>query len=1162
MPGESFGPYRVLGPLGDGGTGIVLRCVHARSRAPAAVKIPKGPQQHLFEALRREVAVLRLLHRAGIEGVVQLLEHDTAAEAPWYAMSLLEGESLHSWNTAYWARIHDEQGSGCPIQPGQAATHTIDTSVLGLHVRTSSGAGLNVGGAASRGVDLAFTRENRAAALHLLWRLLRTLEVLHEHGVVHGDVTPRNVVVIDADQPVLIDFGTAFVEVQVDERAQQYYEAMGRGTPGYIAPEVIRGEPPDARSDLYAFGCVMHELLVGRRAFGGERPAEILREQLERSAIPQAPWPRELHDLEALTAALLQRDPTRRPASAADVIETLQRHVSAEPTANAHRPKMWLYRPRFVGREASLADARLALDALMAGAGSVALFAGPSGIGKTRFLREVRMAALRLGLSVFWCGASRPSFDGNSTIVPNEALHTFKPLLEWLSSLVAREPGLFQNRESVQDLQSLRVVVPWLSIGSDPDAASTTAQPIPRALAALARLMIRMAGLQGLVLLLDDVEHSDAASLEFLRTQCAALKASRVLLIGTFSRDAPPGTKQALLTLADTHSQLPALTAAEIGTLTKELLSTRQPPEGLTEELLEHCDGNPMFVTEYLRSALADGALSRNPSHGWRFRREMLRDTTDWRALDDMLRSTLPALSADARTALRYACILGREFSPQCFEALASESIDARATLEELVSRDVLHPTPGGQYRFVNDRLREAQLFAIPPAERRALHQRMAEMLEGPTLPMVDERLAKLGFHWSGAGESSKAIGYLEAAAAASQSAHSLDRAAGLYRLALKLLDGQDEAPKRIQLGEALADVLLRQAHHQSGRACLQRVLDELPSVQHLGRARAYRKLAASHWTTHEYAAANDCLNQAEAALRDGGSEQPLAYWDELVQSRLGRFQQLYFAGRLGPELDRLVEELGPLVEAHGTPDQRCNYYFTAASHRLLRNRYAFDAEALALAQHGLRAAEEKSSNQLAMAQFVLAWTLMSGLRAHWPLAIRHFIMSAEHAQPLGDATLLSRIRTYHAIALLRLGDVDGVRRTAILALESAEAAQLQPYVGAAQACLGWAAWRSAALDEAVERIEDARTIWRAHPHKFPFSNIAVFPLIDIAEAQADLGRAKRLITDLDLGLPALPAPVTRAAAAALVAIDGDDELEALSNLRALVRAARAEGFA
>lgn len=135
--------------------------------------------------------------------------------------------------------------------------------------------------------------------------LLATLEYVHAAGVVHGDITPRNILFRDAEQPVLADFGSARV------LGTQLGEVAG-GTPIYLAPEQLAGEPSTPLTDLFSLGAVLWEALVGRPMrqhadlLAGRRGSRPLPDEIARLHV----------ELSALIAALTQEAPDRRSLSA------------------------------------------------------------------------------------------------------------------------------------------------------------------------------------------------------------------------------------------------------------------------------------------------------------------------------------------------------------------------------------------------------------------------------------------------------------------------------------------------------------------------------------------------------------------------------------------------------------------------------------------------------------------------------------------------------------------------------------------------------------------------------------------------------------------------------------------------------------------------------
>lgn len=175
-------------------------------------------------------------------------------------------------------------------------------------------------------------------AVRLVARIAEGLAAAHERGIVHRDLKPGNVHVIVRDDDVevrILDFGLALLDPGRNEVATRLTRAgLVAGTPEYMAPEQIRGEPTDGRTDLYALGVMLFELLVGAPPFAGDNATAIVSAHLQ-SPIPPLPLgdlERSVrNELDATVRALLAKDPNDRPASAADVARTLVRIATRLP---------------------------------------------------------------------------------------------------------------------------------------------------------------------------------------------------------------------------------------------------------------------------------------------------------------------------------------------------------------------------------------------------------------------------------------------------------------------------------------------------------------------------------------------------------------------------------------------------------------------------------------------------------------------------------------------------------------------------------------------------------------------------------------------------------------------------------------------------------------
>lgn len=159
------------------------------------------------------------------------------------------------------------------------------------------------------------------------------LATAHELGVIHRDVKPGNILVTDAGGVKLADFGIAKSADTMDLTVT----GMIVGSPSYLAPERLGGEPATARSDLYALGVVLYEALTGTKPFRGDTPVALAHAIHTTSAEPiRSRCPRTAEALASVIDGCMARDAADRPASAADVVASLRSSATQQlPAAEA-----------------------------------------------------------------------------------------------------------------------------------------------------------------------------------------------------------------------------------------------------------------------------------------------------------------------------------------------------------------------------------------------------------------------------------------------------------------------------------------------------------------------------------------------------------------------------------------------------------------------------------------------------------------------------------------------------------------------------------------------------------------------------------------------------------------------------------------------------------
>ena len=179
-------------------------------------------------------------------------------------------------------------------------------------------------------------------AVKIALQIASALEYIHSHGVVHRDLKPENIMVDTNDRIKLIDFGIA---ANVGSRRLTFAKfSQTMGTPDYISPEQVKGKRGDARSDIYALGVMLYEMLTGRVPFTGANAFTIMNDRLLNNPVP----PREIDraispHLQEIIYRAMERDPNKRYPNAHEFIWDLEHQ---DKVGIAERPELTNWRKR------------------------------------------------------------------------------------------------------------------------------------------------------------------------------------------------------------------------------------------------------------------------------------------------------------------------------------------------------------------------------------------------------------------------------------------------------------------------------------------------------------------------------------------------------------------------------------------------------------------------------------------------------------------------------------------------------------------------------------------------------------------------------------------------------------------------------------------------
>jgi serine/threonine protein kinase/tetratricopeptide (TPR) repeat protein len=328
-----FGDYELLEVIGRGGQGVVYRARQKSLNRTVALKVIGlghwATDAHL-KRFRREAEAAASLDHSGIVPIYEVGERDGSC---YFSMKLVEGGQLDE--VAKSATADSSCGEREPM-PAQRA-------------------------------------------VEIIIKVARTVHYAHEHGILHRDIKPGNILLDQKGEPHLADFGLARL-VESESTVTRTMEVLG--TPSYMAPEQAVGNNAGINNvtDVYGLGAVLYQLLTGHPPFAGGTTYETIKLLLDTEPRQPRLWNSKIdRDLSTICLKCLERDPKRRYSSALALAEDLERWLKHEPIL-ARRTGIFTRGKKWVRRNPTRALLAASLVALAAAAGWI--------ISKSEFIRH------------------------------------------------------------------------------------------------------------------------------------------------------------------------------------------------------------------------------------------------------------------------------------------------------------------------------------------------------------------------------------------------------------------------------------------------------------------------------------------------------------------------------------------------------------------------------------------------------------------------------------------------------------------------------------------------------------------------------------------------------------------------------------------------------
>jgi tetratricopeptide (TPR) repeat protein len=610
---------------------------------------------------------------------------------------------------------------------------------------------------------------------------------------------------------------------------------------------------------------------------------------------------------------------------------------------------------------------------------------------------------------------------------------------------------------------------------------------------------------QRLILFLDDLQWCDLETLDWLlylfhpqAIEAEIYKNSRILLIGSLCLE-QLDEKSPLHALLRELRRSSQLTETHLGPLDKaatQLLATRLSGEQFSPKILDslyrETEGNPLFIVELVR-----GGFVRQLDDQSFSKLNILPPK-----VEAAIQSRLDQLSEGARELAKIAAVIGRQPALEILAKIyGGDEGQLILNLDELWRRHILREQDEMVYEFTNGKIRDIAYASITTARKRLLHKQIAQSLEELHATDLEKVLGQLAFHHEKADQIDRAVPcYLQAAEAA-RKVYANREAIEYYQKCLVLIERLPSNKARqemtVNVYECLGDTQMVAGQFSEAEAAYLAGMQSLAEIDRLWQARLYRKNGNALKQQSRFIEAFQGYDQAEALLDGLPQEDNQEWMNEWIQVRLDRMGSHYWVHQ-SDKMDRLAEEVQPVLEKYGTSTQMIIFFRELALALLSRDRHIPSDQVCDFYRRSLEAARN-AGNQVEVAVSWFGLGFMHLWRRNLGEAQSCLFGALEVAVRTRNIAVQLQCMIYLSVLYRILEHVDQAEDYALRSLPIAEGLKMLHYVGSAQANLAWIAWRKGDLASAQAHGLAALESFQRFPSPYPFQWLARWPLIAVS---------------------------------------------------------------
>ncbi|MFN2189191.1 MAG: AAA family ATPase, partial [Candidatus Promineifilaceae bacterium] len=441
-----------------------------------------------------------------------------------------------------------------------------------------------------------------------------------------------------------------------------------------------------------------------------------------------------------------------------------------------------------------------------------------------------------------------------------------------------------------------------------------------------------------LILCLDDLHWADEATLGWLSAVSSRLPGSQVCIFAT-SRQEEPDSIQSVRQAyqrAGLYAEvsLNGISFRAIGDLLKHVSGDKKVSATLAARLARITGGNPFFILETVKALLESGQMD-----------EAEEQLPLPKTVRETIQTRLMRLTLLARQILDAAAVLSPTLEPVLLRETSGRTEHEVADgLDELTRHQILQDEAGG-LTFHHELARMVVYQMLTPWRRSLLHRRAAEALAEVYRKNPDPVISQIAQHYDAAGKLEKAVASYYQAALVSRRVYAHGEVIEYLQRALKLFSTTTlKWPKLIKFYEHLGESLTIVGNYETALKAYRDCLDCIPLAAYLPRVKIKTKLATTCDRLNLFDKAKEICRDALLELEANSDDRHIEWQQAWLDIHLAKLE-LFYRQAKSKEMQALLQEIQPVIEHAGTPEQRARFYEQHTAYRLRQDRYVVSAE-------------------------------------------------------------------------------------------------------------------------------------------------------------------------------------------------------------------------